>query len=176
MNEVAEQVKKEFQSLIEYLTKPNLRERITVAITPILTMGSLAFDHFGVDEGGKVIRQQVCGNQADRRPAYVYYKFIGDKTFRPQYCEQPVLYILSFVVNSAKKAEAEAKAKKKKHPLLGLAFDAVKYCFLWGLSPVIAIIWMLADSADFKDSYEKISVNLKKRGDGYTILQNPLSM
>lgn len=171
MDEVAQQIKKEFQSLIDYLTMPNLRERITIAITPILTMGSLAFDHFGRDEEGRVIRQKVCGNQNDRRPAYVYYRFVGDKKFQPQYCEQPVLYILSFVVASAKRASKVAKKKG------GAFFRGVKFAIFFYLFGVIYLtIWFLQRREDFKNSYDRITINLKKSDDGYEILQDPLNM
>lgn len=171
IDDVVLRVEEEFRSLIEYLTKPNFRNRITVAITPILTMGSLAFDHFGRDEAGKVIRQKVQGKQDNMRPAKVYYKLIGDKMFRPQYCEQPVLYILSFVVASAKKAKETAKKKGN------AVFKAIKFAAMFYLFGAIYLaLWFLQRNKEFTAAYDKISINLKKNGDGYKILQNPLNM
>lgn len=171
MDEVAARVEEEFRSLIDYLTKPNFQGRITIGIAPILTMGSIAFDHFGRDEDGKVIRQKIQGKQDNMRPAYVYYKFVGDKTFRPQYCEQPVLYILSFVVASAKKARETAKKKGN------LFFNAVKFvAFFYLFGAIYLALWFLQRNKEFKAAYEKISINLKKVGDGYKMLQNPLNM
>lgn len=171
LQEVVEQIQGEkgFKSLIDYLKSPNFQDRITVAVTPILTMGAVAFDSFGRGEDGKVIRQQVQG-QANLRPAQVFYKFIAD-TFSPKYCEQPVLYILGFVVASAQKVRKEAETAGK------MIFDAIKrgvliYLFGW----LYLGIWLLMKSTTFKKDYTVLAGQLKKSGDGYKILQNPLNL
>lgn len=169
MREVVDQIngEKGFKSLITYLTNENFKERITVAVTPILTMGALAFDDFGRDEDGKVKRQKIQG-QANLRPAAVYYKFIGNK-FSPKYCEQPVLYILGFVMASAQKAREESQTMGK------MIFDLARHVVMFYLFGVIYLgVWSLMKSKKFKEDYTLLAGKLKKSGDGYKILQNPL--
>ena len=165
MNEVARRVEREFRSLIEFLTKPAFQSRVTVGITPILTMGSLAFDSFGRDETGRVLRQKPAG-----RPQYVYYRFIGDKLFQPRYCEQPVLYILAFLVNSSKKVQERLRESPMRSAVpLALALPPI-YLIAY------LIGWMLLRSKRFSEAYSRITSHLKKDENGYKMLQNPLNL
>ena len=173
MEEVTQKVEKEFGELIDYLTKDNLKNRITIAVTPILTMGAIAFDHFGRDENGKVIRQKIQGQPNNLRPQSVYYKFVGKKKFSPRYCEQPVLYALSFVVNSAKKAQETNKLKKGSNLIRNTILIAM---FSYVFAAIYLVVWLLMRSKEFNKDYDSISDNLKKTGDGYEILQNPLDL
>lgn len=93
MGEVAAQVKESYASLIRYLQSSN--KQITIAITPIYTFGGAAFSRFERDENGdiKIDERHKC-------PSEAIYNFPDPsvKEPSPQYCEQPLLYILSFVI------------------------------------------------------------------------------
>lgn len=96
MGEVAAQVKQSYASLINYLQTSN--KGITIAITPIFTFGGAAFSRFERDENGDILidTQHKC-------PSTAIYNFPDPSKNRPEpkYCEQPLLYILSFVITQA---------------------------------------------------------------------------
>ena len=82
-----------------------------------------------------------------------------------------MLYILGFVVASAQKVRKEAETAGK------MIFDAIKrgvliYLFGW----LYLGIWLLMKSTTFKEDYTVLAGQLKKSGDGYKILQNPLNL
>lgn len=56
---------------------------IPVYVVPVQTLGDLEFCHF--DTGG---RAQVA-----------YYKFVGNKNYSPRWCEQPMIYAISYLIN-----------------------------------------------------------------------------
>ena len=96
MGEVSAQIKQSYASLINYLQTSN--KRITIAITPIFTFGGAAFSRFERDENGeiRIDPQFKC-------PEKAIYNFPDPSKTRPepQYCEQPLLFILSFVITQA---------------------------------------------------------------------------
>lgn len=58
------------------------RENAALAITPILTLGGVKFDHFEDNDGQYIAK----------------YSFVGDNAkFAPMFCVQPIYYMLSFV-------------------------------------------------------------------------------
>ena len=114
MEEVMEQVKAGYQDLIDYLCAPERKNLFTVAITPVITMGGVEFLRFlkPVDEDGSL----VC--TADGKPLepvsvnpgngqlemnwLAEYRYLvdgdGDHFYEPSDCEQPLLYILLFLI------------------------------------------------------------------------------
>lgn len=175
MDHVIERIKATFERPLQALKDSPYP--VTVAITPILTMGSVEFDHFGRDDDGKIIREKIFGMEHSEKPARVYYRFTRDKNFHPLYCEQPVLYVLAFVVHSAKKLR-EIEKKRKKRSLLGIFAEGAAFWLIF--SPGVAAIYLLGKlifgNKKVMTAYDKISVKLKKTGDGYEILQNPLGL
>lgn len=179
LDDVGTQIKKTFALPIDTLKK--IPGPVTIAITPILTMGSVEFDHFGCGEDGKVLLQPVLGMKGAKKPARVYYRFTGDRNFSPRFCEQPVLYVLSFIINSTKRVkelEDQKKEKKKKGSLFkGLAGGLMALLIF---NPAIAALYLagrfLLGNKKVMTAYEKISVRLKKAGDGYEIIQDPLGL
>lgn len=100
----------------------------------------------------------------------MYYRFIGDKLFRPRYCEQPVLYILAFLVNSSKKVQERLRESPMRSAVpLALALPPI-YLIAY------LIGWMLLRSKRFSEAYSRITSHLKKDENGYKMLQNPLNL
>lgn len=60
------------------------RHYVAVAITPIQTVGSVVFSHFDRDEYG--------------RPRHVWKKLSPDAPFAPVDCEQPLRYLMGFLI------------------------------------------------------------------------------
>lgn len=81
MQEVKEQIVKHYADIIE-LYKTN--DKVSMVITPILTLGDVEFSHFEPGEEFPI----------------AIYKFRGEfPKFSPRFCTQPVYYLLSFTVN-----------------------------------------------------------------------------
>jgi hypothetical protein len=97
MEEVKSGVKSKYATIIRHFGNEHLKSKITMAITPILTMGGVVFSHLGRDENGTVEVYRSTDSQ-NLRPRHVYYKLRDrEAQFSPKYCEQPLVYIMSFV-------------------------------------------------------------------------------
>jgi GTPase SAR1 family protein len=98
MEDVKNAVKREYGTIIRQLGNPNIKNKFTMAITPILTMGDVIFSHFGKNSKGLI--ETYTGNHESEkyRPKHVYYKFRRpDANFSPTHCEQPLIYTLSYI-------------------------------------------------------------------------------
>ena len=95
---VSQKVKEVYQELIQFLRdKENvngMKGLHACVITPIMTLGEVVFDCFGI-ENGEVAEAMSFGEILPKYPKYKYQK-AGAK-YSPKYCEQPVYYLLSFV-------------------------------------------------------------------------------
>ena len=88
---LADKVESQYKDVVDGLEKSG---NVAVAITPILSMGGVAFDHFETNSEG--------GTGAS-------YKFYDGKTadgadakYAPLFCSQPIFYLLSFVTRQYK--------------------------------------------------------------------------
>ena len=80
--DVNERIKEVYGELTEHLT---LFEHTTVYITPALTLGNLEFDHFEENENGE---------------EHVIYKYTGEANYAPRHTEQPLLYVMNYILAS----------------------------------------------------------------------------
>lgn len=178
MDELTEQVKEEFSSLISYLAKGDLKNSTIVAVTPILTLGCIAFDSFDRNPQGDIILN------SQRKPK-VFYRYIQGKSFAPKYCEQPVLYILAYSIQATKRKaqqNQEIKSKTAKAAIkvgAGIAGVIVGLCTRRSELAYLTYRWLaenpeidIKDVPKFAEEYGVIHMHLKKIGDGYEILQN----
>lgn len=182
MDELTERVKKEFSSLISYLAKGDLKNFTTVAVTPILTLGCIAFDSFDRNPQGEIILD------SQRKPK-VFYRYIQGKSFAPKYCEQPVLYILAYSIQANKRKarqnqEIKSKTAKAARKVgAGIAGVIVGLCTRRSELAFLTYRWLaenpeidIKDVPKFVEEYGVIHMYLKKIGDGYEILQNSLQI
>jgi hypothetical protein len=105
---------------------------VAVAITPIQTVGSVVFSHFGKDEFG--------------RPVHVWRKTSPDAPFAPVDCDQPLRYLMGFLI----KQHLEHRRSPEHH------FEAVSTAFAGRNMPGVvqgvlragaAIVGQVADHA-----------------------------
>ena len=93
MHEVFEAVSTGYKDLLYYLlSTPQLRSSLTMAVTPILSAGGIDFVRFKEDEEtGKIVS------------LYQEPEFLPDtqKGYRPLFCEQPILYSITFAMRMA---------------------------------------------------------------------------
>ena len=104
MDEVKNAIKSKYANIIRQFGNERIKEKITMAITPILTMGGVVFSHFGKNSNG-LVETYTGNNEPEKyRPKNVYYKLKNDKaTFTPLHCEQPLVYTLSYIFKLLKK-------------------------------------------------------------------------
>jgi hypothetical protein len=103
------------------------------------------------------------------RPVLAYYKYANDcPKFNPKFCEQPVLYILSFISEFANK-HGRPMPVPLGLKLVGLAFGVIGITFFEMANRIM-------QDFHFQSSVKEVKVYLKRDKDGYEIAQNPLSI
>lgn len=146
MGEVTAQVKKSYSALMNYIQSSN--NNMTMAIAPIITFGGAAFSRFERDEEG-----EIKINQRYRVPEEAIYYF-PDMTKdhpEPMYCEQPLLYILFFVLNEA------AKNKMQRNWLMSIIGD------LWDK------MFDIPSLEEYMTQLDSVSKHIKTRDDGFYV-------
>lgn len=181
MNEVIAAVKKQnaYGSLIDYLSSGD-DVNCEVAITPILTIGTAIFSRFERDSE----THEYIMNEVDKYPSKPLYYFseqaraaavnqgVEQKyAAEPKYCEQPLVYTLSYALqmmaDTIDKGEPEISIFGKIFNTTPIA-RAFKY---------IKENWLnFAAAKDFIDQRKKIRSHLvgNKAKDGFAILSDPL--
>lgn len=112
IDQVRERVRESYRELIDYLRdKENvhgLKNKICCAVTPIQTLGGVAFDSFETDENGRV--REISTPDGKQLPAGVNYHYVTtDAKYAPKYCVQPLYYLLSFVSKQYQRLQAQEK-------------------------------------------------------------------
>ena len=167
MNEVAASIRREdvYGSLINYLSSGQ-NTNCELAITPILTIGTAIFSRF---ERDKETHDFIMNNKYKYPSKPLYYfneeacraavkkgsnqKYAAD----PQYCEQPLVYTLSYAL----KMMAMAISKDE-----GFWGNLLKY---------FKENWLdFASASDFVTQRDKIQKHLVLDKNGFTILSDPL--
>lgn len=88
---LADNVESQYRDVVNELNKT---KNVAVAITPILSMGGVAFDHFESNsEGGTGARYKFYDGETDDGV---------NAKYDPLFCSQPIFYILSFVTRQYK--------------------------------------------------------------------------
>lgn len=178
MDEVREAVKRGYSSLLSELEKRNKRRKDeakhTVAITPILTLGGVVFDAFEKNKQGLIetfAKNPKLGSLVFR-PKVAYYKlFEKAPHFAPKFCEQPVVYLLCFILRTAKLAGKTSEEKLEdvlraiRRSIQAIFEDAKALKGIW--ANVFTDVKLL-------ESAEKARAYLKSEGDGYEFVHNPL--
>lgn len=156
MDEVNAKVQKAYEDMIDYIKQPGAdgkKSRITMAVTPILTLGGAEFNRFDRDDKTGDIRiNEKYGTP--EKPIY-WFPDMSKNEPEPQYCEQPLLYVLSYVLAQAKKE----KDKNKKGNIADIVWDWVQVNWL---------NWPSAD--DYLHQMDAINQQVKSNGDGYSVL------
>jgi len=160
MNNVAAEVQKAYGPLLQYLQQPDVEgqsSRITIAITPILTIGGAEFSCFQYTPSGN-IEVDVTGV-----PKYAFYRFSDMKKDAPEplYCEQPLLYVLSYLFCQAERLKSANKARFFGIPLL--VVDIIQNWFEGSV-----LKWPSAE--DYLTQASAVAKAMKCTGDGYRIL------
>lgn len=91
-------VEQSYGNLIEYATKSN---DCFTAVMPIFTFGDAVFSDFVRDDGGEIILENGTPQHAN----YIFTDEAGNCP-RPEYCEQPLFYVLAYTLAMAQRVRA----------------------------------------------------------------------
>ena len=156
MNEVLEKTKESYDEIINYFGQ--LKSIYEVAVTPIFTLGGAMFSHFETDK----LTGEIKINEKFRTPEKPIYYFpdVNVKKPEPKYCEQPIVYLLLYLLQLA----GDLKAYK------------LEKAGLFGKFGIMLQEWILktTSASDYFNEKEIIAKKLKKQGEGYQIIQNPM--
>ena len=103
-------IKEAYKDLLNYVNTGDARKNYEVVIAPILTFGkdTVFFSRFEEDEDGNPIM-----DDHNRLPAVPLFKFQNrNADYSPQFCEQPLLYALSYLLCQVEKAKKTELAKR----------------------------------------------------------------
>ena len=127
-------------------------------MTPIFTLGGAEFSHFERDKQTGEIKI----NEEYHTPEKAVYCFpdITVKKPEPKYCEQPIVYLLAYLMQLA--------GDKKSNQ-----YDTVN---IWGKFGIRFQEWFLhtISASDYLTQKSVVLQRLKKQDDGYHIVQNPM--
>lgn len=162
MDKVSKKIREAYKDLLDYVEGENSKN-YEVAITPILTFGAgtVFFSRFREDADGNPVDEK--GNpvtDSKRYPASLFKFENRAADYSPAFCEQPLLYALSYLL-----CQVEEAKKNEKLPFFRRFIQAMGETFgNW------------ASAEDFLGQREKIQRHLRTSGDGYDILYDPLHL
>ena len=153
MQEVNAKIKIAYNETFNFLAGHNSKY-CQLAITPIFTMGCASFSRFETRDDGTYVVDK------DHIPQALYmFDAQADKP-EPKFCEQPLVYVLTYLFERARLATERKKAGQN-------WFEDI-----WDL--FAENFFNRPSSRDFLAEKDTIMHNLKDNGEGYEIVQNPL--
>lgn len=157
MDLVNKRIHTAYKSYFDHVQNDENRAKCTTVIAPIFTFGTVEFTRFKREGADVIIDKEY------KTPKYPLYRFTDDAGSgpEPQYCEQPLLYVLLYVL---KCAEA-MKLKQYDKGLLSKLFVSLSDTFL-----------KMPSAKDFLNEIKHIEGAIKKNGDGYEIITDPYGL
>ena len=151
-----------YKELFDYVQKKENRSHYEVIIAPILTLGSntVRFSRFEYKKDGQK-DSQIEVDSVTQIPSIVKFLFLDmDATYTPQFCEQPLLYTLAYLL------DLMTKLKEKEKQDSGLIANLIR--------AIREKYGNLASAENFLAEKKLILEQLKKSDHGYELVNNPL--
>lgn len=104
MEEVRQAVEENYRELIDFFGESGIKTHIAAAITPIFTVGEVVFREFLRDDKGQV---KTLQNGLPARAVYAFTR--AGAVYAPKYCEQPLCYLLAFLVKLYQRSKNSAE-------------------------------------------------------------------
>lgn len=183
MGKLNEALKKGYGNLFSFLEAHN---EYSAAVTPILTLGDVVFDHYKTKKlpsGKEVV--ELIGDEAlesmrntPKAPLFSFRKIERPK-FSPKYCEQPLMYLLAYVM-SVTGSIKELEKKKKQQGIMANVTKIVKHTFFYVLFGVFYIAFLgiraVMNDKPFLEQAGKVISQVKLDGDGYELVLDNLGL
>jgi len=187
MAQLNQRIRRGYRNLFTFFAAHE--EDYAVAITPILTLGDVIFDHYKTRtiktaNGAQrevVIRYGEEGLPSMKAmPQFPMFRFrTGQPKFSPLYCEQPLLYLLAYVNCISNMVHSQKKGGKgglKKY----LFWGAVLFLFgglgALGIKGIQSMLKAFDRDPALKASLEKVAAHIKTAGDGYEIVNDKIGL
>ena len=154
---VATKIKEAYKAVFNIFEGVNAGQA-QIAILPILTIGKAEFGKFERDEEGNILIDEKWGTPSK---ATFYFPDANVGKPEPLYCEQPMIYILCYLL------ERVVKEKKAKN-------DKLNPISKWFLDNVWDRLWNLPSINDFIAEKDALRNRMKTQDDGFEIVKNPL--
>ncbi|MCD7957501.1 MAG: hypothetical protein LUG93_17510 [Lachnospiraceae bacterium] len=182
MKYVSEVVKKTYSV---FLARAKSDPAFTVAFTPMLTLGGVVFDDFERNEKGRVKKFKMGDMSIPMslrgRPETAWYRFYQDApVYAPKYCEQPVLYILNYILAICEEGKKSEEDKKKKANVdaalkIGKVMATLSFGILGYLT--MKLIGSILEDKLFINAVNAVCRDhMKFAGDGYELITDPLGI
>lgn len=158
MSLVNQRIHTAYKEIFDYISGNN-KNKYEVLIAPILTFGekTVIFSRFAYDEN----EAEIIIDEETHIPSVAKYVFIDmNASYSPQFCEQPLLYTLAYLLGEMQKIKEMEKKDANLFKKISLYFKET-----YG---------SLASADDFLAQKRIIIDQLKKSGDGYEIVNDPL--
>ena len=155
---VATKIKKAYKGIFDFFDGPN-KGGAEIAIIPIMTMGNVYFNHFSRDDEGEIILDEKW-----KTPKEALYYFSNEDVYgpEPQYCEQPMIYVLMYILYMLRRVMENEKEK------LGFFGKLIqKY--------LVEDFLNYASVDDFIKEEDNLRKKLIRNEEGFEIVQNPLN-
>lgn len=157
MSLVNTKIQEAYKPLFNYFKDAN-DKKAEVAIIPILTMGKAEFAKFERDKEGNILIDEKWMTPSK---ASFYFPDANAGKPEPLWCEQPMIYILYYLLEMA--VREKNKVDDKKNPICK-----------WFLNNVWGKLWNLPSIEDFVAEKDSLKKKMKTCGDGFEIVKNPL--
>jgi len=82
-NKLLHKIKDQYKELLDLFSSENLRSKVACVVTPVQTVGTVVFSRI---------------EERDQKPHFIFRKISHDAEYKPIDSDQPLLYILSFIL------------------------------------------------------------------------------
>lgn len=184
MSELNRRIRAGYKNLFTFF---EANSEYTVVIAPILTLGDVVFNHYktrtvqlpgGAEREVAITFGSDGGASLRAVPRFPMFCFRNENAkFSPQYCEQPLLYVLAYINAVSQILEKKSKSGVIKRVLI---WGAVIF-FFGGLGALGAkgmqmLVQTLNNDPELKLALQKVTERLKISGDGYELVYDNLGL
>ena len=164
MKDVTMHVQKEYKALFDFFNGANAKY-FESAILPIFTMGAAEFDRFERDSNGNIV---IDENSNIPQTALYYFPNTNVNEPSPRYCEQPMIYLLTYMLEILSKLQK----KNSNNILASWYMDVYNYCTDYLNS------WLndVPSTKQYLEQKEIIRRQLIKDKDGFCVTSDPLNI
>lgn len=156
MYQVNKKVHIAYKSFFDHINNDFNRKNCTTIIAPIFTLGTVEFTRFEYKDANIILDEKF------KYPKYPLYHFTdkAGNSPEPKYCEQPLLYVLLYILKTAEKAK---KDKNKNFWNKIFMYFGEKF-------------FDIPSADDFAQEVKNIQKGIKTKGDGYEIITDPYGL
>lgn len=183
MEELNERIRKGYEDLFTFF---EAHSEYTVAITPILTLGDVVFDHYKTHtvklpngaEREVPISFGDSGSVSMRTvPKYPMFRFrIENPKFSPQYCEQPLVYVLAYITAVSGFLEKKSGGMLKKILFWGTIMVLFGGLGIIGTAGMKMLVDAIRSDPELKKALQTVVQRLKTCDDGYELVYDNLGL